>query len=57
LRQVIASSRYRDAYNRAVAAARARLGEGAFAAAWAAGGAMALEDAAAYALADAPDDA
>jgi non-specific serine/threonine protein kinase len=57
LRQVIPSSRYRDAYDRAVAAARARLGEGVFAAAWAAGGAMALEDAVAYALADAPDDA
>jgi non-specific serine/threonine protein kinase len=49
--------RYRDDYDRAVGAARARLGEAAFAGAWAAGRAMALEDAVAYALADAPDDA
>jgi hypothetical protein len=47
----------RDEYDRAVAAVRARLGEAAFAAAWAAGRAMAPGDAVAYALADAPDDA
>jgi non-specific serine/threonine protein kinase len=46
--------RFRDDYDRRVAAARAALGEEAFAAAWAAGRAMALEDAVAFALAAAP---
>ena len=55
--QKVVLPRYRDDYDRAVAAARARLGEDAFAAAWAAGRAMAPEDAVAYALADAPDAA
>jgi non-specific serine/threonine protein kinase len=46
----------RDDHHRREAAARAALGEDAFAAARAAGRAMALEDAVAYALADAADD-
>jgi non-specific serine/threonine protein kinase len=51
----ILSPEQRDIYDRGVATARAALGEAAFAAAWAAGGAMAPEDAVAYALADDPD--
>ena len=57
LHQQVVLRQYGDDYDRAVATARARLGEDAFAAAWAAGRAMALEDAVAYALADAPDAA
>jgi non-specific serine/threonine protein kinase len=57
LPHVPAPSRHREAYQRAVAAARAALGEAAFAAVRAAGRAMALEDAVDYALADDPDDA
>jgi non-specific serine/threonine protein kinase len=49
--------RLRDDYDGAVAATRAALGPMAFASAWAAGRAVAFEDAVAYALADAPDDA
>jgi predicted ATPase/class 3 adenylate cyclase len=43
-------------YDRAVAAARAQCGEAVFAAAWAAGRAMPLEQAIAYALEDAPPE-
>ena len=40
-------------YERGIAAARAQLGDEGFARAWAAGGAMSLEQAIAYALGDA----
>ena len=43
----------RDEYERTVAEGRAALGEAAFAAAWAEGRAMSLEQAVAYALSDA----
>jgi hypothetical protein len=45
----------RHDYDRDVAVARAQLGETAFAAAWAEGRAMTLEQAVAYALEEAPE--
>ena len=50
---VVASSE-RPVYERVVAAARAQLGEAAFAAAWAAGRQLTLADAVAEALAETP---
>jgi non-specific serine/threonine protein kinase len=48
-------ARFRDDFDRRVAAARAALGERAYAAAWAVGRGMALEQAVAYALGPAPE--
>jgi hypothetical protein len=57
VQQDAAPPRHRDDYERRVAAAKAALGEAAFAAAWAAGAALPLEQAVADALAAAPDPA